>query len=161
MEEINYCSDVMKKHFNKKLVMTKKDNQDFENSTKCSICDNDYIDNDVKVRDHYHITGKYRGSAQRVCNTNVKLNQRIPVIFHNLKNYDSHLIMKELGKFDLIVNVISNGLEKFMSSSINNKFYFKFQFLTFLLDSLVKNLSKDACKYLSQKFHNNILNLAM
>ena len=161
MEEINYCSDVMKKHFNKQLVMTKKDNQDFENSTKCSICDNDYIDNDVKVRDHYHITGKYRGSAQRVCNTNVKLNQRIPVVFHNLKNYDSHLIMKELGKFDLIVNVISKGLEKFMSSSINNKFYFKFQFLTFLLDSLVKNLSKDACKYLSQKFHNNILNLAI
>ena len=31
--------------------MTKKDNKDFDNSTKCWICDNDYIDNDVKVRD--------------------------------------------------------------------------------------------------------------
>ena len=37
--------------------MTKKDNQDFENSTKCWICDNNYIDN-VKLRDHCHTTGK-------------------------------------------------------------------------------------------------------
>ena len=55
-KEIKYCSDVMKKHLNKELVMTKEDNEDFENSTKCSICDNDYIDTDVKVRDHCHIT---------------------------------------------------------------------------------------------------------
>ena len=47
----------MKKHFNKDLVMT-KDNADFKNPTKCWICDNDYVDNDVKVKDHCHITGK-------------------------------------------------------------------------------------------------------
>ena len=35
IEESKYCSDVMKKHFNKELVMTKKNNEDFENSTKC------------------------------------------------------------------------------------------------------------------------------
>ena len=49
----------MKKHINKKLVITKEDNEYFENSTKCQICDSDYIDNDVKVRDNCHITGKY------------------------------------------------------------------------------------------------------
>ena len=37
--------------------MAKKDNEDFENSTKCSICDNAYFDGDVKVKDHCHITG--------------------------------------------------------------------------------------------------------
>ena len=58
IKESKYCSDVMKKKFNKELLMTKEDNKDFENSTKCWICDNDYIDCDVKVRDHYHITGK-------------------------------------------------------------------------------------------------------
>ena len=42
----------MKKHFSKELVMTKEDNEDFKISTKCWICDNDYVDNDVKVRDH-------------------------------------------------------------------------------------------------------------
>ena len=36
----------MKKHFNKELAMTKKDDQDFENSTKCLICDNDYVNGD-------------------------------------------------------------------------------------------------------------------
>ena len=43
----------MKKHFKKELVMTKENNENFKNSTKCWICDNDYIDNDVKVRDHF------------------------------------------------------------------------------------------------------------
>ena len=41
--------------------MNKEDNKYFKNSTKCSICDNEYVDNDVKVRDHFQITGKYRG----------------------------------------------------------------------------------------------------
>ena len=58
IEETKYCSDVIKKHFNKKLVMSKGDNEDFKNFTKCWICDNDYVDNNVKVRDHCHITGK-------------------------------------------------------------------------------------------------------
>ena len=66
IEESKYCSDVMKKHFNKELLMTKNDNGDFENSTKCWIFDNDYIDNDVKVRDHFPITGKYRGFAHKI-----------------------------------------------------------------------------------------------
>ena len=42
----------MKKKINKKLVMTKEGDKDFENSTKCSICNNVYVDGDVKVRDH-------------------------------------------------------------------------------------------------------------
>ena len=86
IEESKYCNEVMKKHFNKEHVMTKEDNEDFKNSTKSWICDNDYINTDVKVRDHCNITGKYRGSAHRDCNITFKLNQKIPVIFHNLKN---------------------------------------------------------------------------
>ena len=62
---------------------------------------------------------KYRGSAHRDCNINLKLNYKIPVVFHNLENYDSHLIMQELGKFNLEINFISNGLKKFMSLTIN------------------------------------------
>ena len=62
--------------------MTKKD-KDFSNSSKCSICDNDYIENHVKVRDHCYITEKYRGSAHRECRINLKLNHKIPVVSHN------------------------------------------------------------------------------
>ena len=47
------------KNFNKGLVMTKEDDEDFESSTKCWACDNDCVDNDAEVRDHWHITGKY------------------------------------------------------------------------------------------------------
>ena len=96
IKESKYCSDVMKKYFNKELVMTKEDNEGFENSSKCWICDNDYVDNDVKIRDHCHITGKYRGSAHRDCNVNIKLNQNIPAVFRNLRNYDSSLIIQGL-----------------------------------------------------------------
>ena len=120
--------------------------------TKCWIYDNAYVDGYVKVRDNCHITGKYRGSAHRDCNINVKLNHKFPVVFYNLKTYDSYLIMQELGKFNLKINVVSNGLEKYMSFSINNKLRFidSFQFLNFSLDSLIKNLNKDDFKYLSQ-----------
>ena len=50
--------------------MTKQDCEDFENSTKCWICINVYADRDgdVKLRDHFHITGKFRGTVHKDCN---------------------------------------------------------------------------------------------
>ena len=114
IEKSKYCSDdVMKKYGNKEPMMTKEDNENFENSTKCWIC-NDCIDTDVKVRDHCQITGKYGENIEvphiEIIIINIKLNHKILVIFHNLRNYDSHLIMQELGKFNLKINVIVNGL---------------------------------------------------
>ena len=139
IEGNKYCCDVMKKNFNRELVMTKRDNEVFQKCIKCWFCDNDYIDGNVKVKDHCHITGKYRGSAHRDYNINAKLNHKIPVFFHNLKNYDSHLIMQEIGKFNLKINVIPNGFEKYMTFSINNKLSFidSFQLLSSSLGSLV------------------------
>ena len=121
-----------------------------------------YVEDDVKVKDHCHITGKYRGSAHRVCNINVELNHKISILFHNLKNYDSHLIMQELGKINFETNVIPNGLGKYMSFNINNKLIFieSFQFLSSSLDSLVKGLGKNGFKYLSQEFDSKVLDLA-
>ena len=147
IEESKYCNDVMRKNFNKELVMPKKD---FESSTKCWICDNDYIDNDVKVRGHCHITGNYTDSAHRDCNINIKVNHKIPVVLHNLKNYDSDLIMQDLGKFNIK-----------MSFSINEKLSFidSFHILSSSLDSLVKNVNKNYFKYLSKEFDNNVLDL--
>ena len=130
--------------------------------SKCWICDNDYIDNNVKIKDNCHITGKYRDNAHKDCKINVKLNHKIPVVFHNLKNYDSHLIIQELDKFNLKINVIDHhGLKKYMSFSINNKLSFidSFQLLSSSLDSLVKNLRNDCFKYLSKAFNNNVLDL--
>ena len=65
-------------------------------TTKCWICDNAYVDSDVKVKDRCYITGKYRCCPHRDCN--VKLNQKILVVFYNLKNYVSHLIIARTGQ---------------------------------------------------------------
>ena len=70
--------------------------------------------------------------------------------------------MQELGKFNLKMNVIPDGLEKYMSFTVNNKLSFidRFQFLSSSLNSLVKNLGKDDFKYLRTKnFDNNVLDL--
>ena len=69
--------------------------------------------------------------------------------------------MQELGRLNLKTNVIPNGLEKYMSFTINNKLTFidSFQFLNSSLDSLVKNLGRDDFKYLSQEFQKNVLDL--
>ena len=91
-----------------------------------------YTGNDVKVKDHCHITGKYRVSID--CNINVELNLKIPVVFDSLESFDSRLSMQELGKFNLKVNVIPNGLEMFMSFSINNKLSFTDSFLSYKLE---------------------------
>ena len=80
------------------------------------IWDNYYVDNNDEIREHCHITGKYRESAQRDCNTNLKLSHKIPIVFYNLKNYNAHFIMEELGKFNLEINLIPNRLlESYMS----------------------------------------------
>ena len=73
----------MIKHFNKKLLMTKEDDEDFENSIKCWICENDYVNGNVKIRECCHITGKYRSFAQRDFSSSVKLN-------HNILSYSTN-----------------------------------------------------------------------
>ena len=83
-----------------------------------------YIDTDVKVRDFRQITGKYRGSAQGDCNINFKLNHKISIQFHNLKCCYSHLIVLELGKFNLKVSIIPTGLETYVSFTFSNKLGF-------------------------------------
>ena len=96
IEESKFCNEVMKKHFNKELVMAKKGNENFKNSTKYWICDNDYIDDDAKVRERIIVLLLENIEALRIeiVISAFKLNHNIPVVFHNLKNYDSRLILQ-------------------------------------------------------------------
>ena len=77
--------------------MSVEDEKSFKSSNKYWICNILFAEGDKKERHHDHVTGKYRGSAHWNCNINLKLNKKVPVIFHNLKGYDSHLIMQEIG----------------------------------------------------------------
>ena len=124
--------------------MSIEENEKFERSNICWICGK-LIDFDQKVRDHCHITGKYRGSAHWSSNINLKISKKVPVIFHNLKGYDNHLIFKELSKFHCKTSVIPNGLEKYMSFTLNKSIVFTDSMLFIVvliswLKILVKNL---------------------
>ena len=93
LEEVEYCKGIVKKRFNKPLKMTEND--------KLCIRIKRYTDKDVRVRDHCHITGRFRGSAHQECNLRLRIKSediKIPVIFHNLRGYDSHSIMQQIGE---------------------------------------------------------------
>ena len=120
------------------------------------------IDNDEeKVRYHCHVTGKFRGAAYWDCNMNFQLTKKVPVIFHNVSGYDTHLIFNELDKFDVKIDVILNGLGKYMTFFLNKNLVFivSMQFMNSSLDKLVKNLSDKDFKYLVKEFGSENLEL--
>ena len=142
--------------------MSAEENERFEMTNICWICDKLIDVNDNEVRDHCHITGKYRGAAHYVYNVNLEITKNVPVIFHNLKGYDSHLIFKELSKFNgLKISVIPNGLKKYMSFTLNKNLIFidSMLFMNSSLDKLVKNLSVEDFKYLNEEFSGEQLKL--
>ena len=127
LEEVKYCKKVMKTFFNKPLKMTKEDEEEFEKAKECHICDKKYTEKDIRVRDHCHITGKYRGSAHQDCNLKLRINPeeiKVPVIFHNLRGYDSHFIMQEIGAIVKKHTYTKNGKEIKMDKC-NSKQYGK------------------------------------
>ena len=113
-KEYKYCKKVIKKHFDKNLIMREEEHL-FQQSNRCHICEQLINNEDEKVRDHCHVTGKFRGAAHCSCNVNYQSTTKIPVIFHNLRGYDSHLIFSDLNQFDVKISVIPNGLGKYMA----------------------------------------------
>ena len=104
----------MKKHFNKNLIMSEKEEQ-FQSSNACWICEKRIDNDDENVRDHCHVTGTFRGAAHWDCNINLQLTKKVSVIFHNLRGYGSHLTFCELKIFDVKIREIPNGLAKYMA----------------------------------------------
>ena len=72
-------------------MLTDENEEDFKNSNICRFCEKEIISDEVK--DHCHLTGKYKGPAHSKCNINVTQGKSIfiPFIFHNFSNYDCHL----------------------------------------------------------------------
>ena len=114
LKEHKYCRKIMNKHFNKNLIMSEEEHL-FQQSNSCWICKKLTDNDEEKIRDHCHVTGKFRGAAYWNCNINFQLTKKVPVIFYNLRGYDSHLIFSELDKFNVKINVIPNRLEKYMA----------------------------------------------
>ena len=157
---------------NERMIYTEEDDKAFEDATLCSICNKQFTKVNEKVRDHDHRTGKFRGAAHQACNINYFSNRYLPVVFHNLRGYDSHLIIRKA--FDVIeadkikrdekepdkkhkreqITAIPNSGEKFMTFSIGNiKFIDSMQFMTDSLSNLVESL-KTPGDNPYEKFHN-------
>ena len=174
LEEVEYCKGIIKKRFNKLLKMTENDELCFKLMDKCHICGEKYTDKDVRVRDHCHITGKFRGSAHLKLRIKPEI-LKIPVIFHNLRGHDSHFIMQQIGEIaknhaykdkkgkeqPLKINAIPNNMEKYMAFILGNHINFidSFQSMSSSLDKLVSKLPKDDLKYTSKEFTGKKLSL--
>ena len=143
------------------MIFNKEEAEQFNKETKCWICKED-LDND-----HCHFTGKYRGAAHNSCNLKYRKPKFIPVVFHNLSGYDSHLFIKNLGFTAGDINCIPNNEEKYISFTkkiqvgtypkkaidadgdifyeqkpifFDIRFIDSFKFMPISLDSLVNNL---------------------
>ena len=143
----------------------------FNSATKCWICKGEFDDTvdekgyrkNEKVKDHCHYTGRFRGAAHNSCNLKYKKPKFLPVVFHNLSGYDSHLFIKNLGYTDGNIDCIPNNEEKYISFTKNTvtgsytnkegktkpikhkiRFIDSFKFMSTSLDNLVNNLPDDA-----------------
>ena len=80
------------------IVITPKGVQAFGIVNECHICSGG-LGGDM-VCDHCYMTGRYRGAAHNACNLKLRIypdKVKVPVVFHNLRGYDCHLIMQALG----------------------------------------------------------------
>ena len=94
------------------IKISEQEEESFKNADKCYACGLN-LGKD-RVRDHCHLTGKYRGAAHSKCNFRMRTPKFVPVLFHNLDGYDSHLFVKSLGGE---VSCIPKTDEKYISFS--------------------------------------------
>ena len=131
--------------FPAKIIFGENEEKDFENADKCHACKEkfkkeyviqfdkkdesaEFIKFENKVKDHCHYIGKCCGAACISCNSRMRRPKFLPVVFHGLKNYDSHLFINELGKTDGEISCIAKTEETYISFSKNiivNTFYSK------------------------------------
>ena len=136
-------------------ILNKSQIETYTNCKICPSCECD-LSQENKVRHHCHVTGQFISALCTNCNLLYKFKRRsigknewnyvIPVVFHNLKGYDSHVIFKHLTRFfaPKDVNVIATNMEKYLAFEIEGlRFVDSLQFLNCGLDTLVKNLTKD------------------
>ena len=144
-----YCDEYLFRP--ERLTMTNADQIDFSAATECYICDKPFPVEDggrknrgmSKVRDHDHISGKYRGAAHSHCNLKLRTTYKLSVFLHNFRNYDSHLIVMSLDRFPgTAIDVIGQTIEKYLTLTWDETITFKdsLQFLSGSLEQLVECL---------------------
>ena len=125
--------------------LTYEQKTESRNATNCSICGKKFQEDDTKVQDHCHFSGKCRGAAHVKCNLDYSFKYfKIPIFFH-IKNYDAHLIIAKANELNIELNqtkridVIAQNSEKFITFSFGAcQFKDSFALLSASLDKLVR-----------------------
>jgi hypothetical protein len=149
----------------KPMTISSEEEENFSLAEHCHIC-HEPLGLD-KVRDHNHLTGHFRGAAHKSCNLKFRFRRDtskntffIPIILHNLRGYDAHLIMSKISEIKgQKLNCIPNNMEKYVSFSIGMlRFIDSIQFLNCSLEKLINNLATECeskFKYLFSDFDNH------
>ena len=154
----------------KPMTITQQQQHEFYVANQCWICNDEWGEGEEeqKVRDHCHYTGKYPGAAHSKCNLRLRRSRIIPIFYHNYTGYDSHLIIRALGKIEGGINVIPINDEKYVSVSKKVpvdegvawtlSFLDSNNFMKGALSTHVKYLAgmgKDAFKFTNERFGSN------
>jgi len=127
--------------------LEKDDWNKFIHAKECHFCKKAFTEKDIKVRDHDHITGEFRGAAHQSCNLKVRTSLEVKIIFHNGSNYDFKFIIRKLYKITKNIKVIPLTDEKYLSFTIQIPdtgiklcFIDSYRFMDSSLEKLTKNL---------------------
>ncbi|XP_011700257.1 PREDICTED: uncharacterized protein LOC105457338 [Wasmannia auropunctata] len=151
--------------------LTRDDWVKFNSATDCHVCEKPFAPDDSRVRDHCHLTGRFRGPAHSNCNLNYKDSHCIPVVFHNLSGYDSHFIIKEIATmFAGDVYLLPITKEKYISFTkyvnsteetennrkicIQLRFIDSYKFLSGSLEELASYLDKEKLRIMQREYPN-------
>ncbi len=181
-KELGLCLDDIINNIKPK-IMTTSDKTHHTQAENCYVCGDEFgterqkVKKVLKCRNHCHITGKYRGAGCNKCNLRMRVPKFVPLLFHNLEGYDSHLFVKSLGLTDRDIKCIPKTDEKYISFSKNipmetystgngkkKTIYLEMRFMESLkfsksLDSLVKTLGEDQFETLTSQIPKESLDL--
>jgi len=139
-----------------KRLIDEKDKSEAKSQENCKYWGKPLLQKNYRdtVKDHCHITGRYRGAAHSNCNNLLRIypkTEQIPVVFHNLRGYDAHHLMQAVSQINKKVkNCIANNMENYITFSVEGlRFIDSLNFLQGSLDSLVSATPKETLKITS------------
>ena len=155
VNEMLEIESYMKTYFKNELEINFDTIPENYNQTTCWLCEKEFSPKDLKdnpiVRDHCHLTGRFRGLAHNICNLNTRKAHTsfVLILFHNFSGYDCHLIFGKLinmgTKKNIKINeneIIAKSSEKYISVKIGClKFLDSYRFLDASLDKLSTTLT--------------------
>jgi DNA polymerase type B, organellar and viral len=127
------------------MSLTQRQELQFRAAQQCHICEEFFLEDSVRVRDHCHLTGQFMGAAHQSCNLKRTVVKKIPLFCHNFTGYDGHLVVKGIKKDPRVhtMQALARNTERFRTLQINSyHFLDSMSFLDGSLGDVVDDLRK-------------------